>query len=84
MVLCGFIKWGGAARGEKVERGLDRQREGVADVMAVVEGGRRGASGASSASPGANRFPAALKGLLASLPWNGVEFHLWQITRTGG
>lgn len=26
MVLCGFINWGGAARGEKVERGMDRQR----------------------------------------------------------
>lgn len=81
MVLCGFIKWGGAARGEKVERGLDRQRR-----WGWHNGGGRGGwgIGGSGASPGANRFPAALKGLLASLPWNGVEFHLWQITRTEG
>ena len=32
--------------------------------------------------PGANRFPAALKRLLVLVPWNGVWFHLWQITRT--
>lgn len=32
--------------------------------------------------PGANRFPAALKHLLALVPWNGVGFHLWQITWT--
>lgn len=33
--------------------------------------------------PGANRFPAVLKRLFVWDPWNGVGFHLWQITWTG-
>lgn len=53
-------------------------------VVAAMGEGVGGSSGGSGASPGANRFPAALKGLLALLPWNGVEFHLWQISWTEG
>lgn len=41
-----------------------------------------GGIGEEGVPPGANRCPAALKGLLALVPWNGVGFHLWQITRT--
>lgn len=74
MVLCGFINWGGAGRGEMVEQGMEGWRE-------RGERGQNKGTG-RGVPPGANRFPAALKHWLALVSWNGVGFHLWQITRT--
>lgn len=46
------------------------------------EGEVGGRTGHGGVQPGANRFPAALKGLPALVPQNGVRFHLWQISQT--
>lgn len=78
VVLCGFINWGGAGRGETVEGGMQRREEKGGERGQI----RGGGGGRWRVPPGANRFPAALKHLLAPVSWNGVRFHLWQITQT--
>lgn len=55
-------------------------------ARARVGGGEREGTerGDGGVPPGANRFPAALKRSPVPDPWNGVGFHLWQITPDPG